>query len=448
MKRLLLVFALLALVACAGESNFPTATGKGTIRGINAASASPQVGFLVEERLISSLSYKEASVGTRFDDFDYLFNFDVVVLGDIVTTRVASVAQKVDANKDYTFVLTGDVSNPAVTVWVGDERQFDDTETVFELRFAHSAPALTTPGAVDVFFAVDGVAPAMGEQVGTLSFGDILPPLEFAEGDYVLTITTANDPATILFQSGVTTYAARSAGIVSLFDTDELNTGRFGVQVINSVGASAPLFDLTAMPTVRFIQASIDLPNADVYDDVALTNLVLPDHAFGDVTGDMPIAVGTTAYTYTTVGDTSAILFENDITTVFGTHNNFLVLGEQGAFAAQAYIPTRRSVSTRVTMSLRHAAKNHDRIDYYVVDADVPIDEQSPVVSGLTFTQGVSPLAFDAGSYDLYATTFGEKTIIAGPVRLDAALGDVVEVIIFDTVDPATAELRILPNQP
>jgi hypothetical protein len=51
----------------------------------------------------------------------------------------------------------------------------------------------------------------------------------------------------------------------------------------------------------------------------------------------------------------------------------------------------------------------------------------------------------EAGSYDLYATPAASKTPIAGPSRLELADGDVVEVILLDTVDPATPEFFIVP---
>ena len=42
--------------------------------------------------------------------------------------------------------------------------------------------------------------------------------------------------------------------------------------------------------------------------------------------------------------------------------------------------------------------------------------------------------------------TTGEKTVIAGPYRLDVALGDVVDFIVYDNVDPATADIVLIPN--
>ena len=443
MKRLLLVFALLAAVAsCSGESNFPTPTGKGTFRAINAIIASPDIFFRIEERVVGNVGYKSNSTSSNFDDFEYIFNFDITLLGDIDPTRIASFTQKIDANRDYSFVISGDLLNPTVTVWEGDEREWEGSETVFEVRFGHTA---ATMGDIDVYVAPDGTLPAIGEELGTLSFGEILPAVDFEAEDLVITVTRAGDPVDILYQSDIVAFLVQTALIIPFFDGDEQNTATYAARVI-SVAGSAPLPDIRALPTIRFIQAAFDLANSDVYDDEMLTNLVLSDHAYADFTGDLPIAVGTTSYTYTTVGDTSAILFESGIATVADTHYNFLVIGETDTRSAQTFIPDRRSISTFAKIRPYHAALQNPTLDFYVVDAGVPIDDEFPVLRNMTYSLPSPSLAFDAGSYDLYATIVGEKTIVAGPLQVDVVLGDIVEIIIIDTVDPATADYLILPT--
>ena len=445
MKRLVLVFALLAFVAaCTSDSNLPNPTGKGTIRALNAIIGSPDIAFRIEETFLGRISYKGSTNGDRYDDFEYTFNFEVTIVGDSAATRIASVNLKVDADRDYTCVLSGDLMNPTVTIWEEGERIFDDTETVFEARFAHTAATL---GDVDIYFAVDGTVPAIGEERGSLSFGEILPAIDLEAGDYVLTVTRAGDPLDILYQSGIATYTQQSALIISLLDGDELNTAEFVARGFGALG-SLSLPDVTALPTIRFIQASLDLANADVYDDEMLTSLVLSDHAFLDATNDIQLPVGTTLYSYTTVADTSAVLFESGIVTAADGHFNFLVIGEQGARFAQTFIPDRRSVSTFAKVRPYHAALQNNNLDFYVVDAGVPIDDESPVLSNMTYSLASPSLAFDTGSYDMYVTVVGEKTIVAGPLQIDVVLGDVVEVIIVDTVDPATADFLILPTQP
>ena len=57
MKRLVLVFALLAVVAsCTGESQFPNATGKGTITNMGAELGATTSVFPLDERIAAYLT--------------------------------------------------------------------------------------------------------------------------------------------------------------------------------------------------------------------------------------------------------------------------------------------------------------------------------------------------------------------------------------------------------
>lgn len=443
MKRLIVLVSLLFVIAaCTEESSLPNPTGKGSIRGINAIKGSPDVQFLIEERLIETLSYKSASGSTRWDDFQYVFNFETSILGETSRRRIASVTQKVDADRDYTFLLSGSVTSPTVTVWESDERSFGDADTVFEVNFAHAAASL---GDVDVYFAADGVAPALGEERGTLSFGEILDPTDVESADLVMTVTPAGDPSTILYQSSEVLFGARAAFIVTLFDGDETDVAPIVVRRFTKGGGITALPDARFPPTVRFIQASIDLEPADVYDDEMLTNQVLSDHRFGDVTGEIDVAVGTTDFTYTPVGSTGSTLFESTLVTTAGSKFNFVVFGDDGAQSAAGYFPLRRSISTSARVQLIHTAFNHEQLDLYVVEPGTPIDDDASIAQILSYGFLSSVVALEAGTREFYVTTRGEKTIVAGPFELTVALGDVIELLILDTVDPATAEIRIIP---
>lgn len=441
MRLLALIPALFALQACTGESSLPSPTGEGTFRAVNAIPASPGIGFLIEERQIENVQFRNASPSQRFDDFEYDFNFEISILGESQRRRIATVTQKIDADRDYTFVLTGDVLSPTVSVWEADERTFDESETVFDVRFAHVAESL---GTVDVYLDPPGTAPVLGGKRGTLSFGDVLDAIEFEEGDYVLTYTAPDDPNTLLYQTGEVAYAARNSQIIPIFDGNELDTSPYNVRRISLQSGVAFLPDTLTTPTVRIFQASISLPPSDVYDDEMLTNLVLPDHRFGDITGDIPIPVGATSYTYTAVGNPGAIQFEGDIDAVAGTRSNLIVIGDGDTRSAVTYVRDRQSISTQVRLNLYHAALNSNLLDLYVVESGTSIDDVNRTLD-LVYSLITPVLSFEAGSYDIYAAVQGEKTVVAGPLSIDAVLGDSFELLLLDTVDPNVAEIRLIP---
>ena len=106
--------------------------------------------------------------------------------------------------------------------------------------------------------------------------------------------------------------------------------------------------------------------------------------------------------------------------------------------------PDRRSVSTLCKVQIFQGASNHERVDIYFVSAGNPVSEVLPRL-GLLFGGLSDGLTLAAGNYDIYLTTFATKTVIAGPVNIELALGDAVEILILDAVDPASATISVLP---
>jgi len=75
------------------------------------------------------------------------------------------------------------------------------------------------------------------------------------------------------------------------------------------------------------------------------------------------------------------------------------------------------------------------------------IDDAIPRTIQLDFAFPSFIVPLDAGSFDVYLTPSGDKTIVlAGPVQIDPVLGDVIDAIALDTVDPAIAEIRFIPR--
>ncbi|MDX1516032.1 MAG: hypothetical protein R3288_04285 [Woeseiaceae bacterium] len=442
MRRWLAVAgAALLLGACSGDSSFPNPTGKGSVGFINAVKGSPDISFLIEQRLIATVPFQSGSAGSRWDDFDYVFNFRTLVAGESSARRIASMPLKIDANQAYTFVLTGAVAAPTVTVLERPERSFDTGGTVFESSFGHLAESLAD---VDVYFGAPGTAPMLGEEVGTLSFGEFLDPVDVEAGDYVLTVTTSGDPADVLYESDTRTYAAGVALFIAVFDGDEADTAPVIATQIGTGGGVVQMPDGRVPPTVRFLHGAIDKGNVDNDNDEMLMNQVLADFAFGEASADIDTAVGATDYTYTPAGSTGSTVFEGAQVALEGAHYNFVVFGPDGARLSSGYRPERRSISTEARISLFHGASNHTLLDLYLVDADEPIDDVLPLQI-LSYAFLSAPVVRPGGSYDLYVTVRAEKTVVAGPLRIDAALGDVVEIMIYDTVDPNTAELNVVP---
>lgn len=446
MKRIFILLACagaLAVAGCTGDSKLPSPTGKGSVRAINAVPGSPDVSFLIEERGLGTVAYKSSSSPANYDDFDYVFNFDITIPGQLGAQRIASVPHKVEADREHVFLVTGTIGSPDVSIFTTDIRTFADTETVFEVRLVHAAASL---GNIDVYIDPVGTPPSPGTARATLAFGDMLPATDFEEGDYVITITAPGDINTVLYQSRDEPFVARSANLFTLFDGDANDTAPVAMTSMTNLGSARNLPDARFPTTVRFIHASRELSTADIYDDEALTSLVVADHAFGTYTGDIDASPVAVRFRYTPAGSTGSILFENDFVPLAGRHMHYIAYGDANAFRAFSFPPDRASITEYARMRLFHAASDNPTVDLYLKAADEPLEEGDlPRIVAILYSFPTGIASFVAGSYDLYVTRRGNKEVVGGPVRIDVANGDVLDFVLLDTADPNVLDILEVP---
>jgi len=441
-STLLAIIAATAVAGCGSDSSLPEATGDGTIRMINAIPTSPEIGFRIEERVLDSIAYKSNSSPESWDDLTYTFNFDINRPAQTGSTRIASQVLDVQRDVEYTFVLRGSIDAATVDIWEIPERSFSGAETIFEMRVGHAADAL---GSVDVYLGLQSAAPDIGNLVATLAPGEVSAPTDVEQDAYIVTITSAGNSADILYQSVPTQIVASQSALLTVFEGDANDTAPVTIRVFNERGLSSALTDARFPPTARFIHATMDLGTSDIYDDDALQNRIVADLAFGDITGDIDMAVGETTITATAPGNVGAIQLEDNLTTFAGSHLNyyFTVLADE--LTGGQVVVDRRSIETIARLTFFHSASNHDFVDLYVVDAGTGIDDTLPRQIGLSYGLQTPSIGLRAGSYDIYITTAGEKTVLDGPISLEAALGDVFEAVLLDRVDPSLVEFKLFP---
>ena len=448
MKRsaiLITLTAALLLSACGGDSNLPVATGKASIRAINGVKTAPEVGFLIEERTLGTAAYRQITSLNRFDDLTYNFNFDVFYAGEVELVRVASISQDIVKDTDYIFVLTGTLADSSVLVWETPERTFAGTETVFETRFAHTAATL---GSVDYYFAAPGIAPAAGEEVGTLAFGEVLTSTDFEAGDYVLTLTTSGMPGDVLYESDTTSFPATAQYIVAAFDGDANTLAPFVVRAISSAGGSVTMPDINYPATVEFVNGSLALGTADIYEDALLASQIVAGHAHKGISAELELAPGENPVLYTPTTLLSPVLIDDVVAFFGGLRGRVVAYGPSDALEIKPYVPDRRSVETQAKLHMYNAAINFELINIYIVDADTTIEGKAPTRAVVPSGVAIPVISLPEGSFDMYLTEFNSTEFVAGPIRLDVVLGDVLGGMIFDTSDPAVLEFNFLPNNP
>ncbi len=448
-RRLSVLVATLAVVAavssCA-ESTRAVATGKGNIRGINAIVTAPDIGFLIEERSLGNLSFKETSGFSPFDDLTYNFNFDLFLPGELTATRLATELIDVLADHEYTVIVTGTIANPSSFFWEDPIREWSDTETVFELIFTHLAPSM---GALDVYFATPGTVPLLGQAAGSLTNGNRLQGLDFEEGQYELIVTPKDDPAAILYQSVPLTASPQTRVTIAIFDQDPSVTGNIAVNFISEGGASSVLADINFPPQVRTMHASFATENFDGYFNNDFTNIIYSDIGFQELSPYVEVAAATTPLTLTPVGNSGATLHEGDVIVSAASRRTVVLAGVPGALLLLALLDDARPLETFPVMRILNVSFSTEFLDIYTLEPGTPIDDDAiAVFRGLPTQFDTGFAASPEGLLELTITLLDEKTPITTPVILDLSNGDVIDIVIVDTVNPGTLEIVVFDGQP
>lgn len=462
MRRPLLIVlcaAMIGLAGCQGETALSQATGKGVVRGFNAISTSPEIAFLIEERRITSLVFGEVSARTQYDDLSYTFNFEVRIprlvpddpddpnsptswVSEI--ERVASVPLTIVKDVEYTFLLSGAIDAPTITVWERPRSELGDGDANFEMQFGHASPAT---GAFDVYVLDPATAPAVGNEIGSLGFGETLPVTSLAAGDYVLTLTAVGDPGNVLYQSDTQTIAGGDAILFTIVDTDANSVGPTSVQLVNlTQGTSSRLPDINVDGALRFMHAAINLGAADIYADDPLTVPILANHAFGEISPDIILPDGSLPITYTTAGNVGSILIDTDVGLGRDQRRHILLIEDStGAGELVRYFPQLRSIETQASIAIANTAQGNALVDVYLVPSGEPIDGAVPVLNGLVI--GIPPITIPLfpEDYDLYVTADDDQVPLAAPITISLNFGELAQVIIYDNALPDTVDVVLTP---
>ena len=447
---LLTITITFTLGACGGrdEVAFPDPTGKGSIRMINAIKASPDITFKIQERFLATADYRSITNLSEYDDLQYIFNFEVNYAGATSATRFATKSLKMIIDTQQTILLSGTLEDPLVTVWETPKQNFEDGDLTFKVRFAHTAESY---GNLDIYFVPQGEAPSLGEAIGTLAFGEILPSVNLIAGGYVLTLTEAGLPGNIVFKSDSVSFLPGTQYTITPFDGGENTSAPIIVKSYSTqsgVGnhVEAAILDANFPSKSEFIHASLTMNSVDIYDE-SITSTSLPwvsGHNFKDVTNEVTLPLGSDPFVYVPAGLIAPELINFVINEDGGIRARTLAVGSNNEFRASTYLPDRRPLDTAAKLQIYNSNTNFSALDIYIVEADTLIDEQSPIITELPKTTPTSAALLPAGNYDIFLTESSEKTILAGPIRLDAELGDVFGGIIYDMVDPAILEFVLI----
>jgi hypothetical protein len=433
-----------ALGGCA-ESSQPVATGKGDIRAINAVVTAPEIGFLIEETSLGGMNYKATTAFNKYDDLTYNFNFDMFLPGENDPVRVAIHSLKVVKDQRHTIVLTGTIANPVTLDWEDPARSWADSDTVTELIFAHLAPSVDK---IDIYFALTGTQPIVGQDVGSLSNGNRLDPMDFEADEYELILTAAGDPATVLFHSIPIAIAPRTNITIAVFDPDPSITPDMAVSLITIGGVSSAIPDVNFRGQLRLLHGAFGVENFDGFLEDNFNDIVYPDMAFQELSAYAETPRFSNTVTLTPVGNSGATILEEEVNVSRTTKLSAILGGTLADPFLYRAVDDARPLETAPVVRVINLSINVAFVNLYVLDPGTPIDEVLiPTVPLLRALSDTGFFGIPDGPQEMTITAIGESAPIAPPIEVDVAAGDILDIIILDTVDPNVLEILVFDRQ-
>ncbi|MEO0575333.1 MAG: DUF4397 domain-containing protein [Pseudomonadota bacterium] len=444
LAKLALAAVFAVLVGCTDTPGEPN--GQGNLRAVHAIAEYGTVQFLIEGASLVALEFQGTSSFSEFDDLNYDFNFEVIDGSTGELARVATTNLTVEVDTDYTFFVTGSPASPQITIVSQPESTLDANATDVELWFANLS---SVPGGIDFYVGATDFDPAATQPLASLAataFNDDIASL--AADTYQVVVTARGDAATEIYRSEPFGFPSGDRFLVNFFDNAGDGTTDYTLQIAG--GSTAGSIADDAAPTrLQIFHASQTTANVDVLVDADAANPLITNLAFGELSDLSDVAAADdgaeVALQVTPTGDAGVTLLEQAATFADAT-SSFAVLSGDQADETLAIIPIallRRPVFDAVRFGVFNAVQTQDFIDLYLLEEGEELETENPLAR-LPGSTAIDQLTLTPINYQVYITEQDTKTVLAGPLDLALAAGEVVELIIVDSAIANTVDIVVL----
>ncbi len=275
----LLLVATIILASCGGGGSI---SNELSLRIIQASPDAPLVNFLIGGvRVRIGVNYR-AGYGSIFvTPGTYSLAVEAILPGEDALI-IPATPTPLSAGNDYTFIVIGKDADDTVQLM-----QFESPIEVVpagnaRVQVAHAAPGVDP---VDVYLTAPGDILSAAVPIAQATYGTADARQLVPVGTYVISVTPAGMPDTVLFDSGeLTLQSGRDLLLVAVANTTT-DTASVPISlVVNELRVTADILDKDLPSDLRVVHVSPDAPALDVtavpsassFPDVPLTSQANP----------------------------------------------------------------------------------------------------------------------------------------------------------------------------
>jgi hypothetical protein len=416
------------------DSNGPTAPAEqiAFVRYVHASPDAPAVNIRNGATTIASkLDYKQVTPVFRNTAGTLGVSVDAIVPGGTATV-IGPANVTLAADTSYTVLAVGQVGTATLAPLVVPQASAGLAPGYVRAKVVHAAP---NAPAVDVYVTAPTAALATTQKLGSFAFGQVLGPATLPFGTYRIRVTLANQPGTVVFDSGSVSLNASE----DLLLTAVQNTGPGAAPVSllltsPSRATAAEVSDVGTPAQVRVIHASPDAPAVDVIANNDCAHPLLTNVPFPAFSSYLSVPPATYSIKVTAAGNCGAIVIDANLTLAAGKEYSVFATGKLASIAPYVLTDDRRPLATAAKVRIVHTAPSAGNVDIYVTVPGASIAAATPAFANVPFRAETGYVNLAGGTYAVTVTPTGTKTAAIGPATITVTDGRVYTAAARDAV--------------
>ena len=446
LKRIVLLFALFAVVSCGSGGDLQTVF---RVRAANLSPDSP-VQNVVVGSLEFALDFTDASSfssGSPGDLTLEIRGFSPAEVGsvpedDLVLRAAETVTFAADT--DYTIITYGSgddlqlliVSNPSPGVFAPETSRF---------RFTN----VSSSGSLDVYVTAVDADLATATPFATVNPLQTSDVIDQATGTIQIRVTQTQT-TDVLYDSGPLTIEEPRQFLWLIDDTPLVGGAPLRLYNLQDT-ESVPVVDINTPALVRLLQLSPDTPAVDLFvnDETLSSPPIFSNVAFGDLTEYLDFPGVGSEVDITAAGDASTVLLEEQVDFALGLEQTYFITGLSSNLSASVVADSLRSVSTEVRLRLIQGAPIITRVDVYIVETGTALTADSvPFIQNLDLGVATTFQSILPGDYDVWFTQPDDVTAtVLGPRALTLVEGGVYTLAVRNSDVGSSVQFLLINDQ-